>query len=92
MAVRAITQKKATFFIKNAGMFEKHDVTHGITHHDNYKNLFNLVTHSDRRESMDSITKNIFSCMMVKLLRHVGYFDASSSESQGLFNSHAHYI
>ena len=41
---------------------------------DDYRNLFNLVTHSERRSPYDIVTKHIIAAVLVTSLKGAGYF------------------
>ena len=73
------------------GRFDQHNVQNGvfiegsdktaddgderIFYSDDYVNLFNLVTHSERRELLDVVTKHVFASILVRCLDAVEYFD-----------------
>ena len=46
-----------------------------IFYSDDYMNLFNLVTHSERRAMLDVVTKHIFASILIRCLDAVEYFD-----------------
>lgn len=84
IAFRAVTQKDLTFFLDEArkGTFETHNPQNGVgldgtdtvfASHD-YRNLFNLVTHTSKREAGDVVTKYLFACVLVRCLEAVDYF------------------
>jgi hypothetical protein len=55
-------------------VFSKHDVTWGSTpdqlyKSDDYRSLFNLVTHMDRRTIYDVVTKHIIAAILVAALK-----------------------
>ncbi|CAB4055686.1 unnamed protein product [Lepeophtheirus salmonis] len=79
LAIRMITQKPCSFFRTNKNDFEVHDITHGVEcelyKSDDYKNAFNLVTHRNKREVIDRVTKCIFAGIIVKFLEKVNYLD-----------------
>lgn len=92
-SLRAITQKPASFFIDEAakGTFGPHNVQHGaadaaaasedfVYRSEDYSNLYNLVTHSERRSPLDIVTKYIIAGILVTMLKAVSYFDSSDWE------------
>ena len=94
MAIRAITQKPIDFFLKeyDEGKFDHHNVQNGVIneknegskkqifHSDDYLTLFNLVTHSERRDMLDIVTKYIFGGMLLRCLEAAGYFNCGNTE------------
>lgn len=40
---------------------------------DDYRNLYSLVGHFDKRDSMDTTTKTIFAVFLLRCLQSVGY-------------------
>ena len=66
------------------GKFDQHNIQNGVIiekndnedkhnlpiyHSNDYLNLFNLVTHSERRDTLDIVTKNVFAGMEVRKWR-----------------------
>ena len=56
------------------GVFDKHDVTYGskpdqLYKSNDYRSLFNLVTHMERRTIYDVVTKHIIAGILVAALR-----------------------
>ena len=47
-----------------------------IFYSNDYLNLFNLVTHSERRDMIDIVTKHIFAGILLQCLEAVGYFES----------------
>ena len=47
---------------------------------DDYKNLYHLVTHEERRDWVDVTTKYIFAAILLSCLKAIGYFDALKRE------------
>ncbi len=84
LALRAVTQKTPKFFMDNRTKFESHNVrTGGVEEelHDgkvylseDYENLFNLVTHEEKREPIDLTTKAIFAVFLMCCIKSAGYF------------------
>ena len=64
-------------FFKDAAekeVFSEHDVTWGSTpdqvyKSDDYRSLFNLVTHMERRTIYDVVTKHIIAAILVAALK-----------------------
>ena len=55
---------------------------------DDYRNLYNLVTHRDQRSDLDVATKTIFSAFLLQCLRAAGYFGSDGgSETEVLIGS-----
>ena len=50
---------------------------------DDYKNLYHLVTHEERRDSNDVTTKFIFAGVLLSCLKAIGYFDGIKREEGG---------
>ena len=42
--------------------------------------MFNLVTHSERRDMLDIVTKYIFGGMLLRCLEAAGYFNCGNTE------------
>ena len=85
MAFRAITQKPLSFFsdMSRQGAFDAHDVRNGVEVteeflSDDYRNLFNLVSHTEQRQMVDITTKYLFGGLLVKALKAAGYFDGEA--------------
>ncbi|QQP52885.1 Uncharacterized protein FKW44_005167 [Caligus rogercresseyi] len=80
LAIRIITSRPCSFFREQRGDFDTHDITHGVNTEafkpEDLKNAFNLVTHRERREVIDRLTKSIFAGIIVKFLDAVEYFSA----------------
>ena len=76
------------FFLDHKDKFLEHDITHGVEYaevtetyrSDDYRNLFNLVTHGDRRSAYDIVTKHIIAGVLVVTLQAAGYFATSNHE------------
>lgn len=88
-SLRAITQKSVEFFLSldAQGAFDQHDIKHGtqadfLYKSDDYRNLFNLVTHNDRRSPYDVVTKHIIAGILVAALKGVGYFSSIDKENE----------
>ena len=47
---------------------------------DDYRNLFNLVTHSERRSPYDVVTKHIIAAVLVTSLKGAGYFPTEQKD------------
>ena len=80
-SLRAFTQKPAEILLSqiSSGNFDLHDIKHGtqedfVYQSTDYKNLFNLVTHSEHRSIYDIVTKHIIAAIIVVALKGVGYF------------------
>ena len=94
MAFRAVTQKPLDVFLKEhaEGKFDQHNVQNGVInakedseqifYSDDYANLFNLVTHSERRDLLDVVTKYVFSGILIRCLEAAGYFDRKDSDKE----------
>ena len=96
MAFRAVTQKPLNFFLKeyDEGKFEHHNIQNGVVndkneesknqifHSDDYANLFNLVTHSERRDMLDIVTKYIFAGILLRCLEAAGYFKSEGTKKE----------
>ena len=67
-------------------MFSEHDVTWGSTpdqvyKSDDYRSLFNLVTHMERRSVYDVVTKHIIAAILVAALKGADYFPKDGDEA-----------
>ena len=51
---------------------------------DDYRTLFNLCTHSHRRDTNDIYSKTIFAAFLLRCLQEVGYFRSVSDAAPGL--------
>jgi hypothetical protein len=89
-SLRAIAQKPVQFFISEAakGAFDEHNVQNGadpsssgVYYSADYRNLFNLVTHDERRTPVDNVTKFIIAGVLHSGLKASGYFDNDESSS-----------
>ena len=56
---------------------EEDDKNEQIFYSNDYLNLFNLVTHSERRDMIDIVTKHIFAGILLQCLDAVGYFESA---------------
>ncbi len=81
MVLRAIAQKPINFFLENADKFSDHNVKNGVEGDDNqvyrsddYRNLYNLVTHEEHREPEDVAAKIAFAVFLTRCLASAGYF------------------
>jgi len=87
-SLRGITQKSVAFF-KDAAekeVFSEHDVTWGSTpdqvyKSDDYRSLFNLVTHMERRTIYDVVTKHIIAAILVAALKGADFFPKAGDEA-----------
>ena len=79
------------------GKFDNHDIQNGVInekndnedkhnlpiyHSNDYLNLFNLVTHSERRDTLDIVTKNVFAGILLQCLEAAGYFKSINKTSE----------
>ena len=58
---------------------EEDDKNKPIFYSNDYLNLFNLVTHSERRDMIDIVTKHIFAGILLQCLEAVGYFESAET-------------
>ena len=93
MAFRAITQKPVSFFcdLSRQGAFDTHNVRNGVDVSeegsflsDDYRNLFNLVSHSEQRQMVDITTKYLFGGLLVRALKAAGYFEGYGLQEEVL--------
>jgi len=88
LAFRAVCQKPASFFTQNKDKFEKlrpkfgTDTDAGLYHTEDYATLFNLCTHTERREDYDKTTKTVFACFLLRCLQETGYFASSTASTK----------
>ena len=81
-SLRAVAQRPIGFFLDEdaRGTFKEHNLQNGVGDNcpvyrsDDYANLFNLVTHSDRRAPLDIVTKYIIAGVLLSCLKGAGYF------------------
>ena len=74
-------KKPATFFVENRERFRTPDTKNGVDGDidggvylsDDYSNLFNLVSHSDRRVPADTVSKTIFVGFLLRCMRTADY-------------------
>ena len=59
---------------------DKHNLP--IYHSNDYLNLFNLVTHSERRDTLDIVTKNVFAGILLQCLEAAGYFKSVNKDTE----------
>ena len=79
------------------GKFDQHNIQNGVIiekndnedkhnlpiyHSNDYLNLFNLVTHSERRDTLDIVTKNVFAGILLQCLEAAGYFKSVDKDVQ----------
>ena len=50
---------------------------------DDYKNLYHLVTHQERRDTSDVTTKFIFAGVLLSCLKAIGYFEGVERPEEG---------
>uniref|UniRef100_A0A0K2TLD8 Protein-lysine N-methyltransferase SMYD4 n=1 Tax=Lepeophtheirus salmonis TaxID=72036 RepID=A0A0K2TLD8_LEPSM len=82
MAYRTISQKPLDFFLKNKELFSNHDEISGSKDgtnqkkylSDDYRNLYNLVTHHSERKTGDMFHRSMLAVMLLKCLKSQGYF------------------
>lgn len=87
MAYKTIAQKPLQFFLENRDKFSNHDEMSGsknseVTKYlsDDYRNIYNLVTHHSERKMNDLFHRAMFSIMLVKCLKKTGYFGEEVKE------------
>ena len=88
MAFRAVSQKPIEFFVKNKEKLDGHDTKFGVDEDEEYRSwdyatLYNLCTHSQRRDINDVYSKTIFATFLLRCLQEVGYFRSVTSEPPG---------
>jgi len=87
LAFRAVTQQPVEYFVKNRDKFSVPDNKFGIEDKyssQDYSTLFNLCTHSERRDANDMYSKTVFACFLLRCLQEVGYFKSYTTEAPGL--------
>ena len=90
LAFRAVSQKPVEYFIKNAERLDGADPKFGLGEteeeylSDDYRTLFNLCTHSHRRDTNDIYSKTIFAAFLLRCLQEVGYFRSVTETAPGL--------
>ena len=83
-----MSQKPIEFFVKNKEKLDGHDTTFGVDDDEEYRSwdyatLYNLCTHSHRRDINDVYSKTIFASFLLRCLQEVGYFKSVTSEPPG---------
>ena len=92
MVLRAIAQKPLSFFreAEQRGDFSSHNLKNGVGDDDglflsaDYKNLFNLISHEERREKPDVAAKTVFAVFLGLSLKYAGYFEKDSRDDEVL--------
>ena len=82
LSYRCITQKPLQFFLDQAADFDNVDDMFGVEFadpedklvFDDYRNVFNLTAHRDRKSKDDLLSLSIRTAIFVVLLRYGGYF------------------
>lgn len=77
MAFRAVSQRSLEQFLEDKDRLTSPDNRFGVDvpyDPSDYATLFNLCTHSERREEYDTFTKTTFACFLLRCLQEVGYF------------------
>jgi len=81
LAFRAVSQTPVEYFVKNEERLTENNSKFGLQEEylsEDYATLFNLCTHSDRREEYDTFTKTIFACFLLRCLQETGYFSGKA--------------
>ncbi|KAG6465918.1 hypothetical protein O3G_MSEX015498 [Manduca sexta] len=73
IALRMITQNKKEYFTKIVS--ELDSKSSGVYKTDDYKNIYNLVSHEDKRTKQDFLHRTQMAAFLVKLLEVSGYFE-----------------
>ena len=80
LSYRSITQKPLQFFLDNTEYDNVDDMfgvefasPEEICHYSDYRNLYNLAAHRDRKSKDDLLSLSIRTAIFVVLLRHGGY-------------------
>jgi len=88
MSYRAITQKPLKWFLENKDKFVNHDETSGQTKEqtetyktEDYRNLYNLVTHHSERSVPDIFHRCLFSIFLLRCLQNQGYFPTKPADT-----------
>ena len=87
LSYRCITQKPLEFFLERASSFDNVDDMFGAEFsdpedkllYDDYRNVFNLTAHRDRKSKDDLLSLSIRSAIFVVLLRYGGYFGSKET-------------
>ena len=82
LSYRCITQKPLQFFLDQASTYDKVDDEWGVEFknpddvllYDDYRNVFNLTAHRDRKSKDELLSLSIRSVMFIIMLRYGGYF------------------
>ena len=76
-----VTAHPPSWFVENSHMWEKQDEKNGeITQRteeylsNNYKNVFNLVSHHDRMCQVENFHSVVFAIFLLRCLQSQGYF------------------
>ena len=89
LAFRAVSQKPVEYFIKNEERLSESEPRFGVEEGEQYLSsdyaaLYNLCTHTQRRDSNDIYSKTIFAAFLLRCLQEVGYFRSVSSAPPSL--------
>lgn len=78
IALRMITQNSKEYFTKIYNDLD--DKSTGVYKTKDYKNIYNLVSHEDKRTKQDLLHRSQMTIFLVKLLELSGYFDGKPRE------------
>jgi len=92
VAYQLVAQKSAQWFRDNRDMFKDHDERSGETKQrhdkymsDDYRNLFNLVTHEKKMGLAELFHRSAFSVLLLRCLESQDYFGDDSSDEDKIF-------
>ena len=92
VAYQLVAQKTFQWFRDNRDMFEHHDERSGETKErkekylsDDYRNLFNLVTHQKQMCVAELFHRSAFAVLLLRCLESQGYFETDASEDDRIF-------
>ena len=93
MAYKAIVQKPFKYFLDNRDKFTNHNEESGanvklddkgqpteVYLSDDYRNFFNLVTHSGERKAGDVFHRAMLTVMMMRCMKKYGYFGPDAKD------------
>ncbi|CAH2100286.1 unnamed protein product [Euphydryas editha] len=79
IALRMITQKTKEYFTKIYNDLE--NKTTGLYKTDDYKNIYHLVSHEDKRQKQDFLHRTQMTIFLLKLLELSGYFESKTRKN-----------
>ena len=94
LSYRCVTQKPLEFFLEHASTYDRVEDEFGVEFKndgeqllfDDYRNVFNLTAHRDRKTKDELLSLSIRTAIFVILLRYGGYFGAKETSFGATMN------